>query len=280
MANQSFIVGDAGGTGTQWRIVKSGTIRQFETIGFNAYTHSVEDLKTSIQQTFGSQIEKGIPVFFYAAGIDTQEQVTEVENSLRDIFGEKVVATNDQIGVARSLCGKEKGNVCILGTGSNACFYDGEKVNKAGASLGYVLGDEGSGAYLGKKIIKKVFRDQLPKEIIHSFQNRFNLTAHEAIHQVYNKPRPNHFLALFAPFIYEHRNHSEIYQLLISAFNDFFDAFFLQSNHLHEPFYFSGSIAFHFADIVRQVGNDRGYIIKNIIQSPISGLVLYHQQYD
>jgi len=275
----SFIVGDAGGTGTQWRVVRNGDIQQFETIGFNANTHNLEDLKTSISQTFGSEIEKDTPVYFYAAGIDTIQQGKEVSQELCLIFGGGVKVENDLVGVARSLCGKEEGNVCIIGTGSNACFYDGREVNKVSASLGYVLGDEGSGAYLGKKLMMGVFREQFSQEIIDLFQKKFDLTSHEVIQRIYHQPRPNHFLASFATWIYEHRNHPEIHQLIRQAFNDFFDAFFQKSGHSEKPFHFSGSIAHYFADILRQVGSDKGFLIKNIVRSPIAGLVLYHQQY-
>ncbi len=280
MDNHSFIIGDAGGTGTQWRLVENEEITQFETIGFNAYTHNIEDLLESIATTFGSRIKNGTPTYFYAAGIDTKGQAEDVKIALSLVFGENTHTYNDLVGVARSLCGKEKGNVCILGTGANACFYDGESVNKVGASLGYVLGDEGSGAYLGKKLLQKVFREQIASELINSFQQQFNITSHEVIERIYNQPKPNHFLASFAAFIFEHRNHAEIHDLISNAFIDFFEAFFGKNPTKKEPFHFSGSIAFYFSDILRQVGADLGFTIRNIVQSPISGLVLYHQQYD
>ncbi len=280
MTNQSFIVGDAGGTATQWRVVKDGKIEQFETIGFNAYTHNLEDLRVSIQQTFGDKIEKDIPTYFYAAGVDTPQQREEVGGVLSDIFGKKTHIENDLVGVARSLCGRNSGNVCIIGTGSNACHYDGANVNKVSASLGYVLGDEGSGAFLGKKLMMGVFREQFSQDIISIFQKEFNLTSHDVIQRIYHQARPNHFLASFSHFIYQNRNHPEVYKMIHDGFISFFDAFYFRNPHKDQPFYFSGSIAFYFADILRQVGNDQGFQIKNIVQSPIAGLVLYHQKYD
>ena len=280
MSNQSFIVGDAGGTATQWRVVENGEIHQFETIGFNAYTHNIDDLKISITQTLGKSIKKDTPTFFYAAGVDTPLQAQEVKADLSEIFGSNMYVDNDLVGVARSLCGREAGNVCIIGTGSNACYYDGANVNKVSASLGYVLGDEGSGAFLGKKLMMGVFRDQFSNEIIDAFQAEFSLTSHDVIQRIYHQPRPNHFLASFSKFIYHHRNHTEIYKMIEGAFTSFFEAFFFKNPHKDESYYFSGSIAYYFSDILRQVGNDQGYLIKNIVQSPISGLVLYHQKYD
>lgn len=280
MASQSFIVGDAGGTGTQWRVVKDDSISQFETVGFNAYTHSIEDLKMSIVETFGDEIVADVPTYFYAAGIDTPEQASEVTRALNAVFGENVSSSNDLLGVARALCGQDSGHVCILGTGANACKYDGVYVNKVGASLGYVLGDEGSGANLGKLLLKGVFRDRFDKEIIEAFQSKYDLTSHAAIQRIYNQPRPNHFLASFAPFAFEYRNHQAIHQLIRSNFIAFFDAFFPETKDIAVPFHFSGSVAFYFSDILRQVGEEKGLTIKNIVQSPISGLVLYHQKYE
>lgn len=275
----SFIVGDAGGTSTQWRVVEGGNIQQFETIGFNAYTHNIDDLKSNILEIFGKKIEKELPVHFYSAGVDTDRQAEKVRKELSELFGHEVHVANDLLGVARSLCGKEEGNVCIMGTGANACFYDGQQVNKVSASLGYVLGDEGSGAYLGKKLMTGVFREQLPREVIDNFQEKYDLTSHQAIERIYHQPRPNHFLASFATFVYENRNHPDIYRLISSSLNDFFDAFFYSSEYHTKAFHFSGSIAYYFSDILREVGNERGFLIKNIVQSPVAGLVLYHQQY-
>lgn len=279
MTDSSFIVGDAGGTKTQWRVVKKGEISQFNTIGYNAYTHDLSDLKESILQNLKSELSDSSPVYFYVAGVDTEIQKEEVEEELREVLGKKLFVRNDLVGASRALCGDEPGNVCILGTGSNACYYNGSQVNKVSASLGYVLGDEGSGAYLGKKLMMGVFREQLPREIIDAFQEEFDLTSHKAIQQIYHKPKPNHFLASFAPFVFKHKSHPEIYKLIYDAFVDFHHAFFFRNQYADEAFHFSGSIAYHFSDILRQVGIDKGFEIRNIVESPIAGLVLYHQSH-
>ncbi|WP_420318173.1 hypothetical protein [Ekhidna sp.] len=275
---ENFLVGDAGGTGTQWRLVKGKEIHQFATIGFNAYTHRVDQLRDDIKAVFADEIPKEFPVYFYSAGVDTKGQALEVSNSLSEILGSKVSVENDLLGVARGLCGVEEGYACILGTGSNACFYDGQNVNKVSASLGYILGDEGSGAHMGKKLLTRIFREQLSKEIMKRFNERFSLTPHKVINRIYHEPQPNHYLASFASFIHEVRHYPEIHQLIIESFNEFFDAFFGHEDSKNISYHFSGSIAYYFADYLREVGNERGILIKNIVQSPISGLVLYHQQ--
>ena len=241
----SFIVADAGGTSTQWRVITDNKINQYETIGFNAYTHNLDDLKTSIRQTLGADTFS-IPTFFYAAGVDTKEQQEAVTKSLSDIFEGKLLVDNDLVGVARSLCGREEGNVCILGTGSNACYYDGRNVSKVSASLGYVLGDEGSGAYLGKKLMMGVFREHFSNEIVQSFQKQYKLTSHDVIQRIYHQARPNHFLASFATFVHDNRSNVEMHLLIKEAFEDYFDAFFKNSDKAKVPFSFSGSIAWFF----------------------------------
>ncbi|MEM6831588.1 MAG: N-acetylglucosamine kinase [Bacteroidota bacterium] len=279
MNETSFIIGDAGGTSTSWRVVDGEEIKQFKTIGYNAYTHDLADLKENIVQCFGIELQTERPVYLYAAGVSTIEQKREVVLELKEVLGSNLQVENDLVGTARSLCGKDTGNVCILGTGSNACYYDGREVSTVSASLGYVLGDEGSGAYLGKKLLLGIFRDQLDGDIVEAFHAKYELTAHKVIQQIYYQPRPNHFLASFSHFIAAHKHHPEIYRLVYAAFEDFYDAFFFRSEHVDEVYHFSGSIAFHFSDILRQVGLDKGIQIQNIVQSPIAGLVLYHQAY-
>ncbi len=279
MASPSFIVGDAGGSSTQWRMVDGDDMVPYETIGFNAYTHSMDDFKASIFQTFGKKITTGTLTYLYAAGVDTEEQRSEIGHSLQTVFGENLSIENDLVGVARALCDKDFGNVCILGTGSNAGIYDGKRVNKVSTSLGYVLGDEGSGAYLGKNLMKGVFRNQFSKKIVDAFQDKFHLTSHQVIQQIYHQPKPNHFLASFTPFIYDHRMDPKVYRMIYSAFENFFMAFFGENIKSDFPFYFSGSIAWIFSDILRMIGNEKGVIIKNIVQSPISELALYHKKH-
>lgn len=274
----SFIVGDAGGTGTQWRVVENGQIHQFETVGFNAYTHSIQTLKSNIEGTFGEMIEQSVPKYFYAAGVDTPEQRETVVKSLQSIFFHNVSVENDLVGVARSLCGKEQGNVCILGTGSNACFYNGIQVSEVGASLGYILGDEGSGADLGKRLLRGVFRKQVSTDVQNAFFEKYELSSHEAIQRIYEGTQPNHFLSTFSNFIFEHKNQKDVRRLVTEGFESFFDAFF--PNHDNEfPFYFSGSIAWFFQDILREVSISKGFDIRKIVQSPIPGLVDYHRMY-
>ncbi|MEO1253961.1 MAG: ATPase, partial [Bacteroidota bacterium] len=181
------------------------------------------------------------------------------------------------LAVARSLCGVNAGIACILGTGSNACFYDGTSMNSVSASMGYVLGDEGSGADLGKKLLAKVFRGHFSKELIDDFQEEFKLSAHEVIEKIYNQPRPNQFLSSFAPFIYKRRQNPEMNQMITDSLSDFFKGFFPNGEFNDYSMHFSGSIAYYYSDMLKNIGRKHGFSVENIVQSPISGLLSYHQ---
>lgn len=279
MSSTSFIVGDAGGTSTSWRVVEGEKIKQIRSEGYNAHTHDLASLKENILRDLGDELKEERPVYLYAAGVGTQQQKSSLENELREYLGSPFHIESDLVGAARSLCGRDLGNVCILGTGSNACYYDGSKLSPVSASLGYVLGDEGSGAYLGKKLLVGICRVQLEKGLIEAFNEQYGLDYREIIRRVYQEPTPNQFLASFAHFLAKHKNHPEIYRLIYSAFEDFFHAFFFKDYEEKASHHFSGAIAFHFSDILRQVGSDLGYRIGNIVESPIAGLVLYHQNY-
>lgn len=279
MDESRLIIGDAGGTGTQWRVVSGANILQLESSGFNAYIHSIKDFQKEVKTVFKEHITSVSKVYLYAAGVDTAKQKEEVEAALQEVFNASVVVENDLLGVARSLCGREPGNVCILGTGANACYYDGSGVNKVSASLGYVLGDEGSGAYIGKKLLKGIFRNRFSNEITEAFHDTYKVTSYDVIQAINHGEAPNHYLGSFAKFAHEWRNHPEVYPMLVEAFEDFFNAFLYQPSSKSHSCYFSGSIAWHFADILREVASNTGHYIKHISQSPISGLLIYHQKY-
>lgn len=271
---KSILIGDAGGSKTDWRLIKDDQITQYSTVGFNAFTHSISAFKESISENIDErQIDQ---LFLYCAGADTDDQRNEVARELSEIFKSEIKVENDLLGAARATCGHEKGYACILGTGANASYYDGNQMEKVSASLGYVLGDEGSGAYLGRKLLKGIYRNQLSAEVISSFMDEFALPVDEAIRSIYGAEKPNQYLATFVPFILSQKADGSIYQLITEAFSEFFKEF-LSSADKNLKVHFSGSVAYHFSDILRQVASDLNYIIGTIIDSPISGLVLYHK---
>ena len=274
---KSFIVGDAGSSNTQWIIVNQQDIKQIKTSGFNPYTHSLNKFKETISQSLPK--ESFSNVYLYVAGADTKEMNQHISKELFECFGVKPIVENDLLGAARALCEKEKGYVCILGTGSNASFYDGNSVLNITTSLGYVLGDEGSGAYLSKQLLQSIFRKTISSSLVSNFWEKYSITLSQILYKIYNEPCPNRYLASFVSFLSMNKDHEQVYQIIYHGFMDFFKAFFQDKHKDEYPLNFSGSVAYYFSDILKQAAIDSGYFIKRIVQSPIEGLTLYHQKY-
>jgi N-acetylglucosamine kinase-like BadF-type ATPase len=181
------------------------------------------------------------------------------------------------LGAARSACGHNPGIAAILGTGMNSCYYDGKNISESRASLGYILGDEGSGAHIGKTFISHYLNDELPAEIARRFEQRFNLSKDMIIDAVYRKPMPNRFLGSFSKFVYQNQKEQFIIDMLVKCFHQFFDKHICRyPQHKEIKLSCVGSIAFYYSNILRSVGEDRGVNIDTIVETPIAGLTLYH----
>jgi len=270
MSNR-ILVGDAGGTSTSWRFIDGNKIEQYNSGGFNYTTHSLLNFRKEIEALH----IKPVRTYLYIAGADTPDQRKIIEQELEEVLG-KVKVENDLLGAARSVLGSEEGYICILGTGSNASYYDGTEVQKVSASLGYLLGDEGSGAYMGKQLLKGMFRNQFDLDIINAFKDYHQLSIADTIKHIYDQEKPNIYLASFSRFIGEHKDHPQIYQLIYESFKTFFSEFFGERK-IDLPIHFVGSIAHHYSGILRQVGADLNFTISSIVDSPIAGLALYHK---
>ena len=185
----------------------------------------------------------------------------------------------DLLGAARALCKDEKGIACILGTGCNSCYYDGKKVVKNSPGLGYVLGDEGSGAYLGKKVLQYYLYKTFDEELMFAFEKKYNTDVDEILNRVYKQPQPNRYLASFALFLAENRNHYMIENIIEDGLNDFFFTHLCKyrESWLY-PVHFTGSIAFGFKDVIKSLCNSYEMELGNIIKQPIDGLVHYHNK--
>lgn len=268
------MIGDAGGTKTAWRLIHDDGVESYSSVGFNAFTHSLNDFRESIQRT--NEILKADEVHIYCAGADTDEQKEQIANDLAKVFSVKPAVENDLLGAARATCQRSKGYICILGTGANASYYNGSNVEKVSASLGYIMGDEGSGAYLGKRFLRSVYRGWFDTMITSRFQDQFKLPVDKAISELYNADHPNKYLASFVPFIADLQHEPQVSQLIQDSFRDFFIGFF-KNQKVEEPLHFVGSIAFHFSEFLNQVANDLNYQLGNIVKSPMDGLVSFHQ---
>lgn len=203
-----------------------------------------------------------------------------IKSAFLEFFPEAQIEIGwDLLAAARALCGYEPGIACIMGTGSNSCLYDGEKIIGNVANLGWILADEGSGANIGRKFLVDYLRGVMPENLRKQFHERFPLSREEFLEKVYQQERPSAFLASFTKFIFQHLKEPYCYKLIYNSFSEFYENNVMKyENFRNLKVHFTGSIAFYFSDILRQVANDKGITVKNILEGPIAGLTLYHQK--
>ncbi|MGB3467864.1 MAG: N-acetylglucosamine kinase [Cyclobacteriaceae bacterium] len=279
-----ILIADAGGTSVKWRqIDKNGNIRQARTSGYNATTHDISVLHNTLSELSGQLELKGTEkVFYYGAGVSSPEQRRLIAEVLKkELKTKEAMVHHDLLGAARSLLGDKPGIVCILGTGSNSCFYDGNQIVANMPSMGYVMGDEGSGNALGKRLLRAYFRKTLPKELTISFENTYDLSYNDLLSKVYTDKAGPGYLAGFSKFLFDNIRHPFVYRLIYDEFTSFFrDIVSVYKAGDQSVICFSGSIAFYYSNILRQAGSDEGHSIGNISEDSIAGLTLYHREKD
>ena len=277
-----ILIADSGGSKTDWRLLQEdGTIGQAHGAGFNPYYQPITDLNKSIEEILLPLIqEKVSKIFFYASGVSSEKNQELIRTAFATYFPGAVMEIGwDLLAAARALCGNDPGIACILGTGSNSCLYDGQKITGNVANLGWILADEGSGTTLGKRLIFDYFRERMPRKLAEQFHQRFPWTREEVLEQVYQKEKPSAFLASFSKFIFQHLKEPYCYDLVYRSFAEFYENNVMKyDNYQKLQVHFVGSIGFYFSDVLRQVANDKGITVKNILEAPIAGLALYHQK--
>lgn len=276
------LIADSGATKTSWCLTGNGDKpSRFSTQGINPYFFTGEQITNLLRKELPAGLnEKAIAaVHFYGSGCAEEENIRLVEKSIREALPsiETVNIETDLLAAARALCGHEMGVASILGTGCNSCVYDGKKIIKNNPSPGFILGDEGSGAYLGKKVVQYFIYNTFDEELMHKFKLKFKTTYPEILQKVYKAPLPNRYLASFAPFLSENRGHYMIENIIEDGISDFF------FTHLYKyaeawthPLHFTGSIAWHFKDVVQDLCSSFELQLGRVLQSPIDGLVDYH----
>jgi N-acetylglucosamine kinase-like BadF-type ATPase len=281
--NMEILIADSGSTKTDWALVShDGTYRLAHTQGINPIHQSREEIEHILRVELCPQFsfEQLSGVYFYGSGCAPTQQplVCEV---LATVFPEAstIKAYGDLLGAARAVCNNHEGIACILGTGANSCLYDGTTIVKNTPPLGYILGDEGSGAVLGRNFLNAIFKGFLSESLRDEYLVWSNLTYGDIIQKVYRQPMGNRFLASIAPFIAEHLDDAQLQQLVANNFRDFFDRNLVQYSGTQKVG-FVGSIAYHFANILRSVAKEKGYEITVIERSPILRLVRYHSRID
>lgn len=278
-----ILIADGGSSSIKWCLLeKAEKIAEFTTTGMNPVMLTYEEMSQRIilevRPQFQVPLELIERIYYYGAGCRGGEYNRAVEKALRNSFPSSVIAVDsDMAGAARALCGTQPGIACILGTGSNSCLYDGEKIIDTIAPLGYILGDEGSGAVLGRMLISDVFKKQLPPELCLKFRERFDLDMDQVIQRVYGSPEANRFLASLTPFLAEYIEEPAIHRLVLNAFKAFFVrnvAHYMAYKTL--PVNFVGSVAYHFRDVLGEAASAIDCNIGKIIPSPMEGLISYH----
>ncbi len=277
-----ILVADSGSTKTDWSLIKDGkTKKKLSTLGINPYF--VDEAKATTilndELKIGKAAQDVSAVYFYGAGVKAPENQKFVQKILKHHFDIKNVEVfTDMLGAARATCGLEKGVTAILGTGSNSCFYDGKKITKQKSSLGYVLGDEGSGTHLGKKVLNYFFYETFDGDLHEAFINKYGNNLPEVLERTYKQPFPNRYLASFTEFLQEHRGHFMVENILEDSFLEFFNANLLKYRESWKyPIHFVGSVAFAFKDVLENIAAHYGLTIGNVAKSPMDGLVRFHK---
>ncbi|MEJ8758561.1 hypothetical protein WG947_16220 [Pontibacter sp. H259] len=277
------LIADSGSTKTDWNaLTQTEVLQQVQTVGFNPMYQETEDIFEELNKSLLPNLTDKNPtaIYFYGAGCSSPERSKRVSDALQRLFPEsEIYVYHDLLSAARALCGHQPGIACILGTGSNTCLYDGTKIIDNVPSLGFLLGDEGSGAYLGKLLMRAYFYRELPEELAQSLKNTYNITKDEFLDQLYGAEVPSRYIATFAKFVHDKRKHPVIKELIYVNFENFFERHVVKyKDHTSLPVNFIGSIAFHFADTLKFTAKKYGLHIGQIIQSPSEGLIKYHQE--
>jgi N-acetylglucosamine kinase-like BadF-type ATPase len=274
------LIADSGATKCEWLLLNNGKKKSIFTIGISPYFLNGGQITELLQKDLMPKLKnvEVDEVHFYGTGLSNPNNAKIICKTLEQLFkAGKVTANTDMLGAARALCGKNKGIACILGTGANSCYYNGNKIVKNTPSLGYVLGDEGSGAYLGKKVIQYYLYNTFDEDLLASFDAKFITTRDEILDNVYKQPLPNRYLASFAIFLAENRGHYMIENIIEDGLNDFF------FNHLYKyreswtlPLNFIGSVAFGFKDVLQELCNSYELELGKVLKNPMSGLAEFH----
>ncbi len=278
-----ILIADSGSTKTDWCVAEQGKIIQrIFTKGMNPFFQTQEDMSLEITQHLLPQLKSASPeaIFFYGAGC-TADKSLLVKEVLHTHFNKTayIEVCTDMLAAARGLCGREAGIACIMGTGSNSCYYDGNSIQENVSPLGFILGDEGSGAVLGKLLLGDLLKNQMPARIKEKFFQQYPLSPAEIIDKVYRKPFPNRFLASLSPFLLNNLDEPCIHHLVLNNFKAFLQRNVMQYDYSSCQVHFIGSIAFHYKEVLCEAANETGLEVGKIMQSPMDGLVSFHHSF-
>lgn len=276
-----ILIADSGGTKVDWALIDGQeAVRRIKSTGMNAMMLSQQEMSETIKKEVVPQIPecgKVDRIYFYGAGC-LGSTIDKVKEALVENFpNAKAEVDSDLLAAARSLCGDQPGIACIIGTGSNTCFYDGEKIRKNVPALGYILGDEGSGAVLGRLLISDVFKNQLPEHLCEKFKERYHLDIPTVVEKVYRQPFANRFLASVTPFLLENIEEPAVHRLVLNNFKQFFIRNITQyADYRDMKVNVTGSIGWYYRDVLKEAAEAIDCTLGKITASPIEGLIEYH----
>lgn len=275
-----ILIADSGSTKTDWVLCNGSIIvKRVKTQGLNPTIQSSDEILAVLKAELADNIDTTAPqkIFFYGAGCAYETANNRMKQALEAVFTTKEIEIySDLLASARALCGHEEGIACILGTGSNSCLYDGKNIIDNTPSMGYILGDEGSGAHLGRQLVSDCVKKQLPKAIREKFMQEFNLDVATILERVYHTPLPNRWLASLTPFIQENKKNAEVHTMLKHCFTQFFQRNVMVYRRSWLPIHISGGIGMNFSEEIRETAESLGLSVGNIVESPMEGLIKFH----
>lgn len=277
-----IIIADGGSTKTNWCLLDDNQKKiYFNTEGYNPYfvdsNYIVNSLKKGLPNDL--PLDKIKEVNYYGAGVHNKEKAQIVEDAFRELFpNSEINIGHDLLAAARALLGKESGFAAILGTGTNTCIYDGNEITHNIDSAAYILGDEGSGSYIGKKLLTDFVRGLMPKDVAKAFFDTYKLSEEEIMDNVYTKPLANRFCASFSKFVYDNNVNIEYTRQIVE---DAFEAFFRNlvskyPNYQDYTFNCIGSVGYNFRNVLTEKAKQYGMNVGKILRSPIDDLVQFH----
>lgn len=276
------LIADCGSTKTDWVLCNGGNIiARAKTQGLNPTHQESDEIYEILSAELPDEITSVTPdnIYFYGAGCAYDIANNRMRKALEGIFATKQIEINsDLLAAARALCKHEEGIACILGTGSNSCLFDGEKIVENTPSLGYILGDEGSGAHLGRQLLSDCLKHQLPQSLREKFFKQYNLDIATILEKTYHSSLPNRWLAGFTPFLSENKNIPEIKIMLKYCFTQFFQRNTMVYRRSWLPIHIIGNVGLNFSDEIRETAESLGLSVGNIEASPMEGLIEYHKQ--
>lgn len=275
-----LLIADSGSTTTDWAVVNDGRTTLIKTSGINPVHQDDDSIARTLSGELIPQLQGVQPthIHFYGAGCVGGDVNQRLQAVIQHHFGNAAIYINsDLLAAARSLCGRNKGIAGILGTGANSCLYDGEKIVHNIRPLGYILGDEGSGASLGKAFLRALLRGELGSELIDKFYAAYNTDYNNIITRIYRQPAANRYLASLSPFIAAHQHIEAVQKIVTETMTAYIDNHIVRYNS-DAPLYLTGSVAYYYRDTIEQVAQSRNITVRKIAQSPIDGLITYHTQ--